>query len=302
MNQNVNAVSASKRGYLNGDFKLFHIYDKRPMDFDSHSHDFHKLIICMGGSVTYTIEGKTYVLSPWDILLVPKNRIHHSKTDSTVAYERTVIFISDDYLKSMAVDFEKGGVKTESTLAACFEDSQNEGKLLFHADGDICREISGAAEELEKASRQSKIFGNELLSRAAFLRLMVYINRLAIDDGGSVGTVADKKLDGVISYINAHFSEALSIDFLAKKFYISRSGLMHKFKTLTGGSVHGYINQKRLTAALSLLREGEAAADAARECGFSDYTVFYRSFRKMYGFAPTEIAAVTRQRAGLDTK
>ena len=51
-------MTTAKRGYLNEDYKLFHIYDKRSMDFDSHSHDFHKLIICLSGSANYTIEGK----------------------------------------------------------------------------------------------------------------------------------------------------------------------------------------------------------------------------------------------------
>ena len=64
---------------------------------------------------------------------------------------------------------------------------------------------------------------------------------------------------------------------------------MHKFKAVTGGSVYGYINQKRLTSALAMLRKGASASDAAKECGFSDYTVFYRSFKKMYGFSPGEV-------------
>ncbi|MBR5528264.1 MAG: helix-turn-helix domain-containing protein [Clostridia bacterium] len=268
---------AEKRGYLNENFKLFHIFDKRAMDFDSHSHDFHKLIICLRGSVTYIIEGKTYSLSPWDVLLVPKDKIHHSKTDALMAYERFVLFISDSFLSSLG---------TDGTLSECFLRAADCGKCLYHASASFRQNISESVLALEEAISSSDGYANVLLADAAFVRLMVYINRLVIEDKGLEGAIADEKLDGIISYINTHFSEDLSIDSLSQKFYISRSGLMHKFKTVTGGSVHSYITQKRLSAALSMLRDGASASHAAHSCGFSDYTVFYKSFKKTYGYPP----------------
>lgn len=35
----------SKRGYLNDDFKIFIINDKKDMEFEYHHHDFNKIII-----------------------------------------------------------------------------------------------------------------------------------------------------------------------------------------------------------------------------------------------------------------
>ncbi len=269
----------NKRGYLNEEFKFFHIHDKRAMDFDSHFHDFHKLIICLAGSVTYIIEGKTYKLRPWDILLVPMNKIHHSKTDSVSAYERSVLFIDSFFL-------EKCGESAD--LSGCFVLAEREEKHLFHADGDIRREIAHALTGIE-SSLHSKDFGADFLAKTYFFRLMIFINRLVLDEN-SMGSalVLDKKLDEVIAYINAHFCEDITIDFLSKKFFISKSYLMHRFKSVTGGSVHSYIIQKRLAAALSMLRDGVPVSVAACECGFGDYTCFYRSFRKAYGFSPGE--------------
>ena len=277
-------TNAQKRGYLNENYKLFHIYDKRSMDFDSHSHDFHKLIICLGGSVNYTIEGKSYVLSPWDILLVPKNMIHHSKTDALRAYERIVLFIDDKYLSSLHGD---------DALSECFKKAETEGKCLFHAEGDLRKSLASASDELERSSKGGDSYA-KILRDASFARLMVHINRLAIDADGKEGVIADQRLDEIISYINANFASDMTIETLAQRFYISRSYLMHKFKTVTGGSVHSYIAQKRLTLALSLLRDGKNAGDVASDCGFSDYTVFYKSFKKMYGLSPTEVYAKNR--------
>ena len=271
-------TTASKRGYLNENYKLFHIYDKRSMDFESHSHDFHKVIIVLSGSADYTIEGKNYVLSPWDILLVPKNMIHHSRTDALQAYERIVLFIDDVYLENLG----------DGSLSQSFSRASDEGKCLFHAEGELKDIIFSAACELEKESK-SDLFGSKLCADADFVRLMAHIGRLSPEDDGKEGVIADRRLDEVISYINNNFHKDLTIEKIAKKFYISRSYLMHKFKSVTGGSVHSYINQKRLTAAISMLRDGCAATEASQLCGFSDYTVFYKSFKKMYGYSPTEV-------------
>ena len=273
---------AYKRGYLNEDFKLFHINDRRPMDFDSHTHDFHKIILCLTGSVTYVIEGKNFVLSPWDILLVPRGTIHHSKTDSDKAYERMVLFIDDGFLEKAG----ENGVLSHSFILAV-----NEGKYLYSVKSEDRKRIIGAAQQLEEASASKDDFGKELLKKSAFVRLMVFINRLSFSDTGSEGTVSDKKINDVISYINDHYAKNITVGDIADRFHISRSYLMHRFKEVTGGSVHGFITQKRLNAALSMLRDGTPATEAAILCGFSDYTVFYKSFRKMFGYSPADAIA-----------
>lgn len=271
-------TSAHKRGYLNEDFKLFHINDRRSMDFDSHTHDFHKIILCLAGSVTYVIEGKTFILSPFDMLLVPRGTIHHSKTDSQNAYERIVLFIDDAFLEKS----DESGF-----LSRCFFLAVNEDKYLYSVKGESRKEIMSSAEILENASKD-KNEGNEILKKASFIRLMVHINRLSPDDDGMKGTVSDEKIDDVIAYINENFSKNISVSDIAEAFHISRSYLMHRFKDVTGGSVHSFITQKRLNFALSMLREGHPAKEAALICGFSDYTVFYKSFRKMFGYSPAD--------------
>ena len=42
-----------KRGYLHEDFRLFHLKDSRAQKLDYHYHEFDKLILLLGGKVTY---------------------------------------------------------------------------------------------------------------------------------------------------------------------------------------------------------------------------------------------------------
>ena len=79
------------------------------------------------------------------------------------------------------------------------------------------------------------------------------------------------------------------MDELAEQAYLSRYHFMRLFKAQTGSTVHAYVRQKRLLYAARLIREGESAARAAAESGFSDYSAFHRAFRESFGISPGQL-------------
>ena len=80
-----------KSGYLMEKFRLFHLKDNEPREYEYHYHDFHKLIWFISGEVEYHIEGKSYKLEPHDILLVNKGEIHKPFVENS-AYMRDMSF------------------------------------------------------------------------------------------------------------------------------------------------------------------------------------------------------------------
>ena len=58
----------NKRGYLNSDFKIFHLTDQISTEFEFHYHEFHKITIFISGNVQYFVEGKTYILATFTTL------------------------------------------------------------------------------------------------------------------------------------------------------------------------------------------------------------------------------------------
>ena len=89
-----------KRGYLNQDFRIFHLVDEAQRDFTYHYHDFNKIVISIRGDVTYCIEGKSYDLAPYDMVLVNAGEVHRPIIHSSRTYERIIIYISPDFLQS----------------------------------------------------------------------------------------------------------------------------------------------------------------------------------------------------------
>ncbi len=78
-----------KRGYLNTDFRIFHLKDTLKNEFEFHYHEFHKITIFLKGNVRYFVEGKSYELEPYDIVLVNRNDIHRVETDPSVPYKES---------------------------------------------------------------------------------------------------------------------------------------------------------------------------------------------------------------------
>ena len=56
-------------------------------------------------------------------------------------------------------------------------------------------------------------------------------------------------MEEILRYILSHLEEDLTVETLSRQFFISRYYLMHRFKAVTGYTVHQYITQKRLLRA-----------------------------------------------------
>jgi AraC-like DNA-binding protein len=275
-------LTGSRRGYLNKDFELFHLKDRKSMEFELHFHDFNKIVIFISGNVTYLIEGKAYKLKPWDILLVSSSEIHKTIVDASMTYERMIIWVNSNFLIKHN--------SPENNLLTCFDIASTEKRNLLRLDTELLRQgkyiLSQLKEEYLKGG-----FGSQVLKNALFLQFVIYLNRLYLTPE-AIKHQADgdynESIGEVIKHINENLCEDMSVENLASIFYMSRYHLMHKFKSQTGYTIHSYILQKRLMMANTLIKSGKSMTEACSECGFGDYSSFVRAFKKIYGLSPKQ--------------
>ena len=98
----------------------------------------------------------------------------------------------------------------------------------------------------------------------------------------------DTRIVQIISYINDNLYKELSLDSLCKKFYISKSQLCRSFKKATASTVWEYITVKRLVFARELIESGLNPTQVYRQCGFSDYSAFYRAYKNHFKVSPKD--------------
>lgn len=269
-----------KSGYLTEKFKLFHLNDSQPVEYVYHYHDFHKLIWFIKGDVEYHIEGKSYKLEPYDILLVNQGEIHKPFVDFSSVYERYVFYISGSFLEEHS---EEG-----SNLNFCFQAAHEEQSNVIRLSPHQSRALFETVKLLEEAEKEQAY--REMYSRILFLKLLIELDRCCLKNPDVYHKIAryDKKIVEMIHYINENLSKDLSIEALSARFFISKFHMMRKFKEETGYSMHQYILEKRVLAAKKLICDGHPATTASVECGFRDYSTFSRAYRKLLGQLPSD--------------
>ena len=271
----------NKVGYLNDNFKIFHIRDKKDIKFEYHHHDFSKIVILIDGDLTYYIEGKAYILKPWDILFVNKNEIHKPVVNPNKYYERIVIWLNPDFMAKYA--------QGNNDLLKCFEVAIKNNYNLLRLNMKSIDIIKNLIQDIQNCNNSNE-FGSEILKESLFVQLMVLMNRLFLnsDKNRDIEDIQyDKTIEGVLNYINSNLENDLSIDTIASEFFISKYYLMRKFKNQIGSSIHNYVVQKRLILARSLISDGLSMSSVCSRCGFNDYSSFVRAFKKVYGVSPS---------------
>lgn len=271
----------NKVGYLNDNFKIFHIRDKKDIKFEYHHHDFSKIVILIDGDLTYYIEGKAYILKPWDILFVNKNEIHKPVVNPNKYYERIVIWLNPDFMAKYA--------QGNNNLLKCFKVAIKNNYNLLRLNMKSIDIIKNLIQDIQNCNNSNE-FGSEILKESLFVQLMVLMNRLFLnsDKNRDIEDIQyDKTIEGVLNYINSNLENDLSIDTIASEFFISKYYLMRKFKNQIGSSIHNYVVQKRLILARSLISDGLSMSSVCSRCGFNDYSSFVRAFKKVYGVSPS---------------
>lgn len=261
---------------LRQDFQLSHNRDPYFRTMEFHAHDFLELYYFLDGSVTYYIEDQVYDLCPGDLLIIPAGKMHRPViANEHAAYERMVLWITPQYLQSIdspAGDLQKNLQKVgEHGYCVPFRGDETVfvtallKKLLYMQKNDTDPKFCAGAVELY---------------------LWTIFRSYGVID--TTHRNETQVIPQVIRYITEHFSKPLTLEDIAAEFFVSKSYLNRHFKAYTNSTVYAYIMALRLTHARRMLREGVPAVEAGRECGFSDYSTFYKAFKTQTGLSPQQ--------------
>ena len=268
----------TREGYLLENYRYFHLRDTAGQERDFHFHEFDKIVLLLSGRVNYLVEDQSYLLRPWDLLLVKHHAIHKALIDRSEPYERIIVYLDRQYF-----DRALPGAR----LMDCFETADRGGQYLLVPDEGQRAELAETLMAFERA-REDTRFGSEAMRDTLMMQILIQIGRMA-PAAPERSEQADPKIRQALSYINEHLTEELNVDTLAERVYLSRYHFMRLFKAQTGSTVHAYVRQKRLLCAARLIREGTPAGKAAADSGFGDYSAFHRAFRECFGISPGEL-------------
>ncbi len=275
--------SSRPQGYLKEEFRFFHLKDLGKGPYEYHHHDFLKILVLLSGTVSYSIEGRSYKLEPWDMVLVDRGQIHRPEPDPAFPYERLILYLSPAFLEAHKT--------ADSDLALCFSTASYRHSQVLRFTPEERRPLASLLKQLEHETSEKKgDFGASLLSRLLCLEFLILLNRACLSSSGPYLTTSslDYRISGLMAHINGHLTEDLSIPALSSVCSLSPYHMMRVFKEETGFTIGSYITEKRLSRARELLASGANATTACYQCGFQNYSTFLRAYKRRYDQLPKD--------------
>lgn len=245
-----------------------------------HNHCFYEILLIRSGNIKFEIEDQIYMTQPGDIILLPPLMTHQPLFPKKMLcpYDRTIIWIDDKFWKH---ELEKN-----YDLNYVFEWCSRENHYLWRTSPTTSKAILGIAETIYKLCAD-KPHGWRTLQRYSCMSLMSIISSLCHGENQLVDHKGDSFVDGILTYINSHLSEKITIENTAKEFMVSKSSISHCFQEKLGVSFYRCVTQHRLLHVQKQLLSDVPVTKAWINSGFFNYSTFYRAFKKEYGVSPS---------------
>lgn len=249
-----------------------------------HSHAYYEIIFIRSGNLQYLVGTQRYRVQRGDVLLIAPGVSHRPLFLERLqeAYARVVIWLSAE-----------GAALLQSQWPCLSELSS--GPCVLRT-GDLPTDSIAAYEAMFRRGVREYMAREPGWDAAVFantLQLLVSLYR-DFGRGRVVQPPAEKRelLDEIMSYVEDHLSERITLETTAHRFHVSESTVSQLFRKRMGVSYYRFVTQRRLIAAKTLIQQGTALENVAEAVGFSDYSGFYRAFKQEYGISPTKFKAL----------
>lgn len=246
-------------------------------EYSLHCHNFYELYYFINGDVDYLVEGRHYHPTPHSLLLLAPNIFHGVRINSAAPYRRYSFHFHPDCLSA-----ERRG-----PLLSLFPGPEDAGRLIYFEHLDE-QQVPAFFDALAQCSHEPEDTKNALLPILAEALLSKLLMVCRTDSHYLSAPASSSTVGNILTYLNEHMARHISLDEISQKFYISKHHLNKVFRSATGTTVGDYLLHKRVAHAQMMLLAGHSAADASSASGFSDYSAFFRAYKRITGHSPLQ--------------
>lgn len=229
-------------------------------------HPYHEILYYMKGNATLLSERSEETLEENTLLIIPKENYHKFQIETQENYTRLVINFPDiPELDDLVID-----------VLSDIKIIKNIGLNISYLIDRIIEILNG---EKQEDSQKTLLY-------ASFCMLLAELNLGVPTTASPVVREGDLLASRCIKFLDQNFTKNISVEQISKKMCVSVSSLHLCFKRHMGISIYKYITEKRLTYAHRLIANGSNPTKIYTECGYNDYSTFYKAYVKMFAHPP----------------
>ena len=262
---------------ISEEFEIYYYSNQKFMPSLDHSHTYYELYFFINGDIDFLINDCPYHLLPDDMVIIPPGVRHHAVArDNSKSYQRIVLWLHESFIKKL--------IEKSLDYNYAFKKAQDDKIYVYHNFSSIEEVLFDMIQE----NAQNR-FGTTSRLMIVLEDLILSINRIIYEKDNQIKPKRSSDLfEDILDYIDSHITEQIRIEDLAREFYVSKAHISHIFKKNHEISVHKYITQKRLSLFREALAQKGEITPTYLNCGFNDYSSFFRAFKNEYGISPND--------------
>ena len=269
--------------YYNNSAENFHIQkvEKAYEAKKPHTHEYFQIYYIVKGSLKHFLENKSSTLYQSDMFIIPPKVVHY------ISPEPDTVFYSFSFMPDFFGEASQSG-----KLVSLFLRNLSAGKDLLPKVSIASEDVLHIETIVERMLNEfnCKDFGFSEIIHSYAVLLVAFLARNYFKTN-TLPQYFDNSKQFVlhcIEYIENNFTERITLDEITKRSAMSKNSFCELFQKLTGHSFNTYLNICRIKKSTDYIKEGYKITAIYGLCGYSDFSTFYRNFKKIMGISPKE--------------
>ncbi|CUP23140.1 MULTISPECIES: AraC family transcriptional regulator [Clostridium] len=272
----------TKNNVYDLDFELIYI-SKSKFENDWHStlhmHPFTEIFFITSGQGTFQIGDEIVSVKESDLILINPNCSHTERSVSSSNPLEYIVFA----INNLAIGISPSTLNEDNS-----KDALNTYKVLnFNKKkSEILYNLNTLINELEE-----KNLNYELACKSILTLFLIQVMRNTSSDIFITENFEKVNIEcmKIKNYIDSHYSENITLDFLSNLTYVNKFHLVHLFTKEMGISPINYLINKRIDESKNLLiTTNYSIRDISSIVGFSNSSYFSQMFKKIAGISPKD--------------
>lgn len=279
MNKQFNKINYAQ----NCGFELFHTFgtsaENSTLNYPHNTNEF-MIFYFIKGSGNIKVEGNQYDFSDGDIIILNPSEMFCCSVDKNKLHERITFHINETIIKGFPFDC--------SSLFIPFYDREKGFGNLISAETVKKHKINTRITEIFELVKSPTPI-NKLLSLCKVIEVLSELSKIINEaEKENVQICTNPLVTDVLRYLNKNFNKNISIESVAKQFYLSKSYLSHLFKEHMGISLWNYVILRRINLFNDLIKKSNSVEETSYKVGFQNYSNFFRLYKKHMNMTPAE--------------
>ncbi len=230
-----------------------------------HTHHFTELFFVVNGEGNFLFRDEKYHIRTGDLVIIPPYMEHTEQSIKNTPLEYYVIGVE-------GISFQPANKKTCVQVFCNFSNKS----LIADLFAQMLYEVRNPSYGSDKICQD--------LLEILILRIVRYQHVIPVP---ITSTYMTKECARIKEYLDINYSDPITLDTLTELTHMNKYYMAHSFAKYTGQSPIQYLNQRRMEAACTLLKDTDhSISSISSTVGFSSQSYFTQAFRKKYGMTP----------------